>query len=169
MALAALILILLGFAAWRDIATRTIPDVVSAGILLVGLAARAPSGWTAVATSAATMVFVFAALLPCHSRGLVGGGDVKLLAALAFGLSPFASYQMIAYVVLAGAILALVYVALRRILLHFDTPSHAAPRRGSIAHRVLAIELWRIRKGAPLPYALAIAIGAALVLRHQGA
>jgi prepilin peptidase CpaA len=169
MAVAVLICILLAFAAWRDFATRTIQDAVSALILLAGLVARVPGGWSAVATSAATMTFVFAALLPFHSRGLVGGGDLKLLAALAFGLSPFASYQMIASVVLAGGVLALLYVALRRILIRLDTRPHAAPRDGSIVHRVLAIELWRIRKGAPLPYALAIAVGAALVIGHQGA
>lgn len=169
MAVASLIFILLGLAAWRDIATRTIPDLVSAAILLLGFAVRIPAGWAAVGMSAATMAILFLALLPCHSRGLVGGGDLKLLAALAFGLSPFESYQMISAVVLAGGVLAIGYLALRWILSRRGPWPQAARRRRSTVRRVAAVEMWRIRRGAPLPYGLAIAAGAALVIGHQGA
>ena len=169
MALAGIIVVLLGVAAWRDFATRTIPDAVSLGVLLAGVIARSPEGWAAVGTSASVAFALFVSLLPFHSRGLVGGGDLKLLSALAFGLSPLASYQMVSAVVLIGGLHAIAYLALRRFLELRDMRPPSAVRHSSIARRVMVIELWRIRKGAPLPYGLAIAAGASLVIGHQGA
>jgi prepilin peptidase CpaA len=168
MALASVIFLLLGFAAWRDIATRTIPDLVGLAILVVGLVIRLPNGWAAVATSAAASAILFLLMLPFHHRGMVGGGDLKLIASLAFGLSPLGSYQMVLAIVLAGGVLAVVYLALRQILRLLDVGRRQPPRRRTIARRVMAVELWRIRKGAPLPYGLAIAAGALLVVGHQG-
>jgi prepilin peptidase CpaA len=168
MLIATIILLLLGFAAWRDLATRTIPDAVSLGILLAGIAARCPEGATALVTSAAAALLLFAGLLILHHCSALGGGDVKLLTALAFGLSPFASYQMFIAVIFAGGILGLAYIALRRLSAHWTPSCAAALRSRSVVRRVAAVEFWRIRKGAPLPYGLAIAVGATFVIGHQG-
>ena len=160
--------VLLGFAAWRDLATRTIPDVVSLAILVLGVVVRCEDGGQAIAISAAVAVLLFVLLIPLQSFGLIGGGDLKLLAALAFGLSPLASYQMISCVIMAGGVLAAVYLALRRVAPR-RVAARPGSRRRSLAHRIWAVELWRIRRGAPLPYGIAIAAGAALILHHQGA
>lgn len=168
MVVACAMFVLLGFAAWRDLATRTIPDVVSLAILVLGVVVRCEDGGQAIAISAAVAVLLFVLLIPLQSFGLIGGGDLKLLAALAFGLSPLASYQMISCVIMAGGVLAAVYLALRRVAPR-RVAARPGSRRRSLAHRIWAVELWRIRRGAPLPYGIAIAAGAALILHHQGA
>ena len=63
------ILALLLIAAWRDVATRTIPDAI--GLLLVptGALARVLEGPSAVALSAATAVLLLILLLVAYSRG----------------------------------------------------------------------------------------------------
>lgn len=162
------IVLLLGFAAWRDLATRTIPDAVSLAIMLAGVAARLADGWVAVGLSVGVALLLFGFLLPLHHRGLLGGGDLKLLASVAFGLSPFASYKMFVAVVLAGGVLGIVYVALRRLIARSRPALEAASGRRSVFARVTAVEAWRIRRGAPLPYGFAIAAGAAFVIGHQG-
>lgn len=168
MAVTATILALLGFAAWRDLATRTIPDLISVAITLVGAGSRLGDGWQALGFSVLLAVAVFLALLPFHSRGLIGGADLKLLAALALGLSPLATYQLITATALAGGVLAGLYVVLRRVLTRAVPAPGPIGRQRSVPFRVAIIEAWRIRRGAPLPYGIAIAAGAALVLSHPG-
>ena len=156
-------LALLGFAAWRDVATRTIPDGISLALAALGLTLRIAEGWHSLAVSLAVAAALFPPLLLCHARGLIGGGDVKLLTALAIGLTPLASYQLIAATALAGGLLGLLYLILQRLLPRALTP--AAPRPGAHAlRRVAAVEAWRIRRSGPMPYGVAIAIGAACVL-----
>lgn len=168
MAVTAAVLVLLAFAAWRDLATRTIPDVVSLAITLVGAASRLCHGWQSLGVSALVAGAIFLLLVPFHSRGLVGGADLKLVSALALGLSPLGSYQLITATALAGGVLAVIYVALRRLLPRGVTASAPVGRQGSVPFRVAIIEKWRIRRGAPLPYGIAIAVGAALVLSDPG-
>ena len=79
---------LLVFAAARDIATRLIPDGVSIAIVLAGVSSRLMVGWSEAGTSLAFGVILFIVLLPLAMRGWFGGGDVKLIAAMATGRSP---------------------------------------------------------------------------------
>ncbi len=152
---------LLAFAAWRDLLTRTIPDLVSIAILAFGLIARGLDGFEAVSTSLLIAVGLFLVLLPLHARGMMGGADLKLMSALAAGLSPLGSYQLVSAVALLGGLLALIYLAARQVARR-HVP-HPASSRNALARRFLAVELWRIRKGAALPYGVAIAAGAAVV------
>ncbi len=165
--MSALVLALLSFAAWRDLATRTIPDMISIALLVIGAAARLADGWEQLGWSAAIAALVFLLMVPAHWRGLVGGADVKLLAALSIGLPPLASYHLITATTLAGGVLAGIYVALRRMLGAGGPKPFRAGRHRFLPLRVAAIELWRIRKGAPLPYGLAIAAAAALVVLNE--
>ena len=153
---------LLSLAAWRDIATRTIPNGACLAIAALGLALRATEGWLALATSLAAAALLFLVLLFCHARGFLGGGDVKLLTALALGLPPLGSWNLVVATALAGGVLALIYLALHRVpAARLSLP----PRAGANAlRRVLAVESWRIRSRGPMPYGVAIAIGAAIVL-----
>ena len=154
---------LLGFAAWRDISTRTIPDTVSIALALLGLSLRLTQGVTAVALSVAVAAGLFLVLLACHARGLIGGADVKLLTALTLGLSPIESYQLITATALAGGVLAILYLALSRALAGMRRPPRPARRRRYLLPRIAAIELWRIRRRYALPYGVAIAVGGMLV------
>jgi prepilin peptidase CpaA len=155
---------LLGFAAWRDIATRTIPNQVSLALAVLGLAFRLTQGWPAALISIAVAAGIFVILLLCHTRGLVGGADVKLLTALALGLPPLGSYQLVTVTALVGGALAILYLLLPRAMdLGRVSVMRRRPRRYA-ALRVAAVELWRIRRRGPLPYGVAIAVGGALVI-----
>ena len=160
---------LLAFAAWRDVATRTMPDGVSVALAVLGLALRCAEGWQAVALSTAVAAGLFFVLFLCHARGMIGGADVKLLTALALGLSPLGAYQLIAATTLTGGVLAVLYLVLARALASAPSPSSSLPpwRRSFAPFRVAAVELWRIRRRGPLPYGVAIAIGGALTLLNS--
>jgi prepilin peptidase CpaA len=146
---------LLLVAAWHDIATRLIPDLLPALIALAGLGIRAPHGLAAVATSCAIAVLLFLLLLPAAARGAFGGGDVKLCTALVLGLSPAASWEFVFVTVMAGGLLGLAYLAVPPLL----GPVRLAPAGAPLLRRILQVEHWRLRRRGPLPYAVAIAVG----------
>jgi prepilin peptidase CpaA len=150
-------------AAWRDLATRTIPNAISVLLIAAGLFFRGAEGLLALAHSGAAALILFAVLLFLFSRGYLGGGDVKIMTALASGLPVRDSYCFVVATALAGGILGLVYIALSRTL-----PATRRQRRGNALSRVLAVESWRIRRGGPLPYGVAIAAGGVFVLLHNG-
>jgi prepilin peptidase CpaA len=154
-ALALVPLVLLAIGAWRDLATRTIPNWVCVAVALAGIAVRGLDGAGALAWSAGISVLLFLLLVPLHARGVLGGGDVKLAAAAALGLSASGTANFIVATVLAGGVLAALHLALRWL------PASRPCAPGSRAlRRVLAVERWRIRRHGPLPYGVAIACGA---------
>lgn len=156
---------LLGAAAGWDIAVRRIPDLISLGLLLLGLAGRAAEGVAALGASFACAALVFMLLTLLHARSLLGGGDVKLAAALAVGLPPLGTYQLIMLTGIFGGLLALLYLLLAQVL---PAPRPAGPA-ATLLGRIRAAEAWRIRRRGPLPYGVAIAgAGAFLLLRPFG-
>jgi prepilin peptidase CpaA len=153
-------------AAYRDLVTRTIPDWVSILLAACGLLTRVLIGPQAAAVSAIAAVALFALLLLAHSRGALGGGDVKLMAALAFGLSLPELYHFVFVTGICGGVLAGIHLTLRRVWK--DLAPMKPPSRGTVGlFRVLTAERWRIARRGPLPYGVAIACGgiAALVPR----
>jgi len=152
----------LGVAAAQDIALRRIPNRIAATVALAGLARQAAIGAPGVALAAAGCVLVGATLL--WLRGLLGGGDVKLLAAVSL-LVPAASVpSLLLATALAGGVLAALHIALRARL----GPPRPVRPLGAL-RRILRCEAWRIRRGAPLPYGVAIAAGTAFAMTQQGA
>jgi prepilin peptidase CpaA len=144
-------------ASLHDIAARTIPNALCLGIALVGVLVRLLAGDLLPGLLAASLVFLLATL--AWRFRVMGGGDVKLLAACALLPPPATVPAMIAAVALAGGLLSLAYLALRPLL-----PAPAASRPASLPRRALRAEAWRIRRGGPLPYAVAIALGAIFTL-----
>jgi prepilin peptidase CpaA len=120
-------------------------------------------GPSALAFSAATALLLFIVLLIAFSRGLLGGGDVKLMTALAIALPPLDSYYFTVATAVAGGVLAVATLVLSRLL-----PAPHTARRRAVLGRVAAIESWRIRRRGPLPYGVAIAAGGAFALLHPG-
>jgi prepilin peptidase CpaA len=167
MVIALAMLALLMASAWCDIATRTIPDSFGLLLLALGGFARALEGPAALALSAATALTLFLLLLAAYSRGLLGGGDVKIITAMAIGLSPLDSYRFVVATAIAGGVLGVLYLMLSQRL----RTRHRTPRsetRRSLLGRVAAIESWRIRRRGSLPYGVAIAVGGAFVLLRSG-
>lgn len=154
---------LLFYAAWRDVATRLIPDEISIAIAAVGLVARLFEGWQAALISIAVAALVFILLLLLAMRGILGGADVKLAAALSLGLPPAAAWDFIFISVLFGGLLGVLYIATRRRDAAARIVAPASPRQ-ALLRRVAIAERWRLRRGGPLPYAVAIALGGSLTL-----
>jgi prepilin peptidase CpaA len=154
---------LLMSAAWHDVATRTIPNTIGLLIVISGVLTRFLEGPSAVVLSVGTALLLFILLMLVYSRGLIGGADVKIMTALAVGLSPLDSYRFVVATAVAGGILASVYLVLSPRLrgLHKTKPT-------SLLYRIAAVESWRIRRRGPLPYGVAIAAGGAFVLLHPG-
>lgn len=159
MAIDLVLSLLLALAAWRDLATRIIPDPIAAVIAVIGIASRAALGWTPLCLSLAVASLLFGVLLALAMRGWLGGGDVKLAGAVALGLPPAATWDFLVATILAGGMLGCGYLMART-----RTPRL---RPAGVAHpfaRILAVEAWRLRRGGPLPYGTAIAAGGFLVL-----
>jgi prepilin peptidase CpaA len=153
-AFAGLAACLLIYAAWHDIAARTVPNWLPVLLLGFGVVMRLVDHHLVAGAliSAITFVILFGIWL----LGAMGGGDVKLWAASVLlippGLQPEVNFFF--SVVLLGGVLALLYYGLSWVVRPLHSRAHTLPAR------VLRAELWRIRRRAPLPYALAIAGGA---------
>lgn len=133
--------LLLVVAAIGDARRFVIPNWLCAAVALLSLpywwAAGAPF-WPGYALQAAFAVAVFAFFAALFAAGLMGGGDVKLLAALALWLPVGRFAEMMVFVALFGGALTLGLLARHRL---------------------------RRRPGRPeIPYGLAIVAGAALIL-----
>jgi prepilin peptidase CpaA len=148
-------LLLLLTAAWFDIATRMIPNQISLALIVAGitvqLIAASPLQFAASMIAAAVL---FGILLFMHSRRWLGGGDVKLLVATMIGLPAIYLINLITATALAGGILALLHLVMRRL-----PHPQLSPLGSSFIRRVYAIERWRNLRHAPLPYGVAIASG----------
>ena len=159
-ALAASALLLL--AAWCDLATRTIPDGVSIALAALGLLMRVAEGPIAAMVSLLLAAVLFAAFLPLHARGAIGGGDVKLITALAIGLSPPATARFPSHHGdgrrRARPALPLPAPSSAALAVLVPQPQAWPPRR------ILALERRRVSRRGPLPYAVAIAAGGILTL-----
>lgn len=155
---------LLVAAAANDFAARIIPNRIPLLLLALGLVLHIAQGslWPALATAGG----VFAVLFLLWRFGVMGGGDVKLLAATAFCVAPATVPALIVRVGLAGGVLGVAYLAARLLV---KSPRGPAPRpmpnrRAPLAARVLRAEAWRIGHRSPLPYGIAIAVGGLLTL-----
>ncbi|GAA0581851.1 hypothetical protein GCM10009416_20390 [Craurococcus roseus] len=153
---------LLLFAAWCDLATRTIPDGLSVGIAALGLLARSTEGPASVAASLlVAAVLYYAVFVPLHAFSALGGGDAKLLTASAIGLAPLATFDLLVSTVMAGGALSLLYLSLRLLPRPLPLPPQPHAWRAS---RILSLERRRFNRRGPLPYAVAIAVGGIFTL-----
>lgn len=136
------------WAAVGDLRAFRIPNRLV--LLLVGfypahlLASPQPVDWVAGLICGAVVFFLgfFA-----FSRGVIGGGDVKLLAAVALWAGPVNVFPVLLLIMTSGGVLALIFLA------HAMLQSRSQVGGGAMARRAVL--------SAPVPYGIAIAIGAA--------
>jgi prepilin peptidase CpaA len=152
---------ILCLAALHDVAARTVPDWMSIVLLAVGFIERILDGRIFAGLLAGIVVFIVSGL--CWKRGWLGGGDVKLLGAAAVAMPPMVVAPFAVAVALAGGALSIIYLAVGGALRRF-APRDPAHQVGSLTARIFRIERWRLRRGGPLPYAVAIAAGGLFVL-----
>ncbi len=142
--LLALLAALLIVAAVIDVRTFTISNRLNAAVALLAplywLSIAMPL-WPDVAIQIAVALGVFLLLAGAFYAGMMGGGDVKLAAALALWFSPASTVKFLVLMSLAGGVLTLVVVALHRV---------------------------RKREGRPeIPYGVAIAFGGLAILTQR--
>jgi prepilin peptidase CpaA len=148
-------ILLLLLVSWTDVVARVIGNMSVVLIALAGVLARFLAGPTSLLWSLLVALALLGILLLPWQRGMVGGGDVKLIPAVALGLPLGAMLPFLSATALAGGALALLHLAGRRL----PAPSRP-PRDAGLLRRVWAAERRRMRRGDALPYGVAIAGGA---------
>jgi prepilin peptidase CpaA len=131
-------------AAVIDVRTFTISNRLNLAVALLAplyWLSVALSPWPGIAVQVAAAATVFVLLAGAFYAGMMGGGDVKLAAALALWFSPFTTVRFLVLTSLAGGVLTLVVLTLHRA---------------------------RQREGRPeIPYGVAIAFGGLAILTQR--
>lgn len=140
-------------AALHDAAARTIPNWIPACLAVAGLVLRVQDDQAIAGLGIAVLLLIILGAL--WLRGFIGGGDVKLIPAVALVLPPSSVPGFVLCMAITGGVLALLYL----ILPYLVQPPRPGRRRGLLA-RALKAEAWRVHRRGPLPYAVAIAGGA---------
>ncbi len=147
-------------AALTDLAWRIIPNRIPVLVALLGLLMHSLLGTLPAALLGTAVAAVICLVLwRCN---IIGGGDAKLLPAVALCVPSSQILALYMAITFAGALLGLLYLALRMIFRRLRHP--ATLRASSLWRRVLRVERWRIGHGGPLPYGVAIAAGAFLMI-----
>jgi prepilin peptidase CpaA len=136
--------VILVVAAVIDVRTFTISNRLNIVVALLAPLYWWSAGlplWPDAAIHVAVAAGVFAVLSIAFVAGLMGGGDVKLAAALALWFSPAATVRFLVFMSIAGGLVTLV---------------------------VLVIHKLRSSEGRPkVPYGVAIAIGGLAILAQR--
>ena len=142
-----LLFVILAAAAIEDFIRLRISNVTCAAAFLSAIVAMAFGGFS---LDLWQNIVVFLVLLGAgtllFSMGWMGGGDVKLLAALGLWVNLVAGIWLLATTLLAGGVLAAIYIGVR-------------VARGQ--------PFGRKYKSKGIPYGIAIAVGASLVFAGQ--
>lgn len=139
-------------AAAIDLKTFRIPNVLPLAVMVIFLmkSAAAADVWSwPQHVSAFGLMFGLGFVL--FAMGLIGGGDAKLMAALALWLGMPALPSFLVMTALCGGTLAVILLALRYLV---DRTSRLALPDGSVRYLRL------LERTAPVPYAPAIAFAA---------
>jgi prepilin peptidase CpaA len=139
-----LLAVILIVAAFMDVRTFTISNRLNVAVALLALvywwSIRLPL-WPGAGIQVAVAAGVFVLLALAFFAGMMGGGDVKLAAALALWFTPSETLRFLVVMSLAGGVLTLV---------------------------VMAVHRFQKKEGRPeIPYGVAIAIGGLAILAQR--
>jgi prepilin peptidase CpaA len=156
--------------AWGDLRTRRIPNYLTLGTAVAGLAFNCiVQGLPGLADGILGMLLGFACLILPYLWGGMGAGDVKALAALGAWLGPLYTLFLFCYMGIAGGVMALGYLVwqgslwekikqgwtfLLNLILSRPAGAPAPPSPASLT--------------SGIPYGVAIAVGM-LILAGRGA
>ena len=135
-----------------DVMRLRIPNLIPLGLLaLFALQVILETSPPAPLNHLLAMLLALVILLPLFALDMLGGGDVKLLAAVALWLGMGNLAPLLILVGIAGGIFALLWLSIRWLV-----------RTGLPGSRLPA----SLRAGAPLPFALPIIAVALLLVRN---
>lgn len=142
--------LLLAAAVW-DVASYTIPNRLNAALAILALPVFLIAGLSPleIGVNLGFGALVLACGMVLFALNVAGGGDVKLLAAAALWLGPQAGTQFVLWTAVAGGVVAVTLVLLRR------TAGPFAPFAPAWVKPV-------ITSGGPVPYGVAICVGGLL-------
>jgi prepilin peptidase CpaA len=146
-----------------DLRFRKVPNELVAAIAATGVVhALVAGGPRALMASVLGAVAGIALLAWPFSRGLLGGGDVKLLGALGAWVGVLGTLQALLFGSLLGGLLSLVFLVR---LTHRDRADVGAVLSSFAGARGLGVaEPERLSRARGIPYAIALAGGGAWVL-----
>ena len=110
-------------AAATDIRSRTIPNWLNAAVALGAIPFWWASGlalWPDVAVQVGLAGLLFAIFAAAFAAGFMGGGDVKMIAALALWLPPGATVVMLVLMSIGGGLLTVAMVVRHRLAARRD-------------------------------------------------
>jgi prepilin peptidase CpaA len=155
----ALVVLAAMVATYMDLKHRRIPNSLVFALLICGLATQSFQGWTHVAIAFALFAAVLLAGMPLFSMRIMGGGDLKFMAAAAATLGWPDAVSFLLFTLIAGGLLGIAYSIARGRLRStlVGVGALAFPMLAGV--RPAASPL----SSATMPYALAILAGAAAV------
>jgi prepilin peptidase CpaA len=107
----------LAAAAFRDWQSRTIPNWLNAAIALLAIPFWWASGlslWPDIGLQLIVAATVFGLFTLAFAAGAMGGGDVKMVAAVALWLPPLAVMKLLVVMSIAGGLLTIVMLVAHR-------------------------------------------------------
>lgn len=143
-----LLIALLAAAALQDTIQLRISNYITIAVFVLGIVAMGVTGFrTELWQNAALFALVLTVGAILFSRNILGGGDVKLFAAVALWTNFGASLRLIALIFVCGGLLAVLILVAR-----------------SAASESLAARVKTLRPRAGIPYGIAIAAGTILTI-----
>lgn len=160
-----LLIAILGAAIYTDLTSHRIPNALIILALSIALIfSTAAGGLASLATSIGGLAVGLALFLPMYSFGAMGAGDVKLLGVAGTFLGPYGAFVAGIAAFVAGACIVLAWIiwhVARRTVLPFSVRQNDGEEEMAPVDGV-------VRKRGGIPYAPAIAAGAAFALWQQG-
>lgn len=139
---------LLAAAAIQDAVSLRISNVLTGTVLVLAIVAMAVSGFQlGLWQNLAVFLIVLGVGTLLFSNNVLGGGDVKLLAALSLWTDFPTALRLVVSICIAGGLLALLIITLRSVV-----PAKAREK------------VKTLQPGAGIPYGIAIGLGALVVI-----
>ena len=163
-------LILTLWIAWGDMKTRRIPNYLTLGTAVTGLAYNFMShGFSGLADGFFGMLLGFVCLILPYLWGGMGAGDVKALAALGAWLGPKLTLFLFCYMGVAGGVIAVGYLIWKGVLLQKIKQGWVF-----LVNLVLCRPAGGAKVSSPsqltegIPYGVAIAVGMLVLVGVRG-
>jgi prepilin peptidase CpaA len=160
---------LLACAAWFDVRVRRIPNALTVTGLVVALALRALVGPDALLAGVAGAGLALLVALPPFALRALGGGDVKLLAAVGGFMGPGLLPGALLVIAVLGGALALCEAARRRVLIRTLANTYGFAKQWASFGRFGITPAISSPRTLTIPYGVAIAVGSLVWWLWEGA